>query len=87
MKKRRWGFLAALAVLVAARGRVQRREQRQRGGSSVHRRIGRRQVPDNSGTTINLADQPVDGLRRERRRGPGAAAGQAGLHGQDDQDR
>ena len=88
MKKRRWGFLAGLAVLVLLAAACSDVSNDNSGGSSgATGASGGSQVPDNSGTTINLADQPVDGLRCERRRGPGAPAGQAGLYGQDDQDR
>ena len=88
MKKRRWGFLAGLAVLADPRGRVQRCEQRQlRGLVGCHRRLGREPGSRQLRHDHQPRHQPVDGLRCERRRGSGAPAGQAGLHGQDDQDR
>ena len=62
MKKRRWGFLAVLAVLVTLAAACSDVSNDNSGGSSgATGASGGTQVPDNSGTTINLAISPWTG--------------------------
>ena len=62
MKKRRWGFLAGLAVLVILAAACSDVSNDNSGGSSgATGASGGSQVPDNSGTTINLAISPWTG--------------------------
>jgi glycine betaine/proline transport system substrate-binding protein len=62
MKKRRWGFLAGLAVLVVLAAACSDVSNDNSGGSSgATGASGGSQVPDNSGTTINLAISPWTG--------------------------
>ena len=62
MKKRRWGFLAGLAVLAMLAAACSDVSNDNSGGSTgATGASGGSQVPDNSGTTINLAISPWTG--------------------------
>ena len=61
MKKRRWGFLAGLAVLVKLAAACSDVNNNSGGSSGATGASGGSQVPDNSGTTINLAISPWTG--------------------------
>ena len=63
MKKRRWGFLAMLAVVVTLAAACSDVSDDNSGGSTGDSGAtgGAAEVPDNSGTTINLAISPWTG--------------------------
>ncbi|MGZ5306474.1 MAG: hypothetical protein ACXWEG_07055, partial [Actinomycetota bacterium] len=64
MTKRRWGFLAmlaVLAVLAAACSDVSNDNGASQSAGATGATGGTSEVPDNSGTTINLAISPWTG--------------------------
>ena len=61
MTKRRWGFLAMLAVLTMLAAACSDVSNNDNGGTTTGATGGTSEVPDNSGTTINLAISPWTG--------------------------